>query len=258
MGIVPPFALGLMSSSVFHPLEERLVALLPGVGVTATWSDNFVLLFLTAASIALLAYGLSRGMHEVRAPTPVVERRQFFAREAFLPTVVNFFLHLTFASYTTFLPLYARTFGLGNAGYLYSIYALAILSTRALGARVGDRYGRTAVIVPGLGAILLALLVLAFAPNGRALYLGVSLYGLGFGLSQPGLNAFVIDRLAPERRGLGMSTFGQGLDLGMGLGGILMGSLASHFGFPLMYLCGSGCVCLSLAIFLWGNHTVRR
>lgn len=258
MGVVPPFALGLMNSTTLHPLEERLVVLLPGLGMTASWPDNFVLLFLTAASISFLACGLSRGMHEIRKPTPTLERRPLFAREALLPTAVNLSLYLTFTSYTTFLPLYARTLGLGNAGYLYSTYALALLSTRVLSARVGDRYGRGAVIVPGLSAATLALLVFAFAPNGAALYLGVSLYGLGIGLAQPGLSAFVIDHLTPERRGLGMSTFGQGTDLGMGLGGVLMGRIATHVGFTLMYLCGSGCVGVALAIFLWGNRAVRR
>jgi len=258
MGVVPPFALGLMSSEALHPVEEKLVAFLPGLGVTATWPDNFVLLFLTAASIAFLAGGLSRGMHEIRKPTPTLERRPLFAREALLPTAVNLGLYLTFTSYTTFLPLYARTLGLGNAGYLYSTYALALLSTRVLSARVGDRYGRAAVIVPGLSAAILALLVFAFAPNGAALYLGVSLYGLGIGLAQPGLSAFVIDHLTPERRGLGMSTFGQGTDLGMGLGGVLMGRIATQVGFTPMYLCGSGCIGVALAIFLWGNRAVRR
>jgi MFS family permease len=258
MGVVPPFALGLMSSTALHPLEEKLVAFLPGLGMTATWPDNFILLFLTAASISFLACGLSRGMHEVRKPTPTLGRRPLFAREALLPTAVNLCLYLTFTSYTTFLPLYARTLGLGNAGYLYSTYALALLSTRVLSARVGDRYGRAAVIIPGLSAAILALLVFAFAPNGAALFLGVGLYGLGTGLVQPGLNAFVIDHLTPERRGLGMSTFGQGTDLGMGLGGVLMGRIATQVGFTPMYLCGSGCVGVALAIFLWGNRAARR
>src|SRR5262245_14673299 len=258
MGVVPPFALGLMSSLTLHPLEDRLVTLLPGVGATAAWPENFVLLFLTAASLAFLACGFSRGMREIRRPAPHVGRRPLFAREALLPTAVNLCLYLTFTSYTSFLPLYARTLGLGNAGYLYSTYAAALLSTRLLSARVGDRYGRAAVIVPGLSAATLALLVFAFAPNGATLYLGVSLYGLGIGLAQPGLSAFVIDHLAPERRGLGMSTYGQGIDLGMGLGGVLMGRIATQVGFTAMYLCGSGCIGVGLAIFLWGNRPARR
>ena len=258
MGVVPPFALGLMNSAALHPLEENLVALLPGLRATAGWPDNFVLLFLTAAIIAFLACGLSRGMQEIRKPAPTVGRRPLFAREALLPTVTTLCLYLTFTSYTTFLPLYARTLGLGNAGYLYSTYAAALLSTRVLSARVGDRYGRAAVIVPGLGAALFALVVFAFAPNGAVLYLGVSLYGLGIGLAQPGLSAFVIDRLTPDRRGLGMSTFGQGIDLGMGLGGVLMGHIATQVGFTLMYLCGSGCIGVGLVVFLWGNRAAQR
>jgi MFS family permease len=164
------------------------------------------------------------------------------------------FLYLTFTSYTTFLPLYARTLGMGNAGWLYSTYAAALLSTRFFAARVGDQHGRAAVILPGLASALLGLLVLGFTPSAQLLYLGVSLYGLGFGLAQPGLSAFTIDRLTPERRGVGMSTFGQGLELGMGLGGILMGYIATHAGFTIMYLSGSVCVATALAIFLLGNR----
>ena len=88
--------------------------------------------------------------------------------------------------------------------------------------------------------------------------MGVSLYGLGFGLAQPGLSAFTIDRLAPERRGVGMSTFGQGVELGMGLGGMLMGFIATHAGFTAMYLCGSVCVATALTIFVMGNRTTPQ
>ena len=255
MGVVPPFALGLMDSPTFHPWEERLVGLLPGLSQKADWPDNFTLLFLTAASIAFLASGLSSCLCEVQTSAVSSGRRQLFAREALLPMFVHVFLYLTFTSYTTFLPLYARTFGLGNAGYLYSSYAVVLVVTRMLSARLGDRYGRSAVIVPGLSLALMAQLVFAFAWGGEALYLGVSLYAMGIGLAQPGLGAFVIDRLTPERRGIGMATFAQGLDLGMGLGGVLMGSIATHAGFTPMYLCGSGCLAVALVIFVWGSRT---
>lgn len=255
MGVVPPFALGLMNSETLHPLEEQLVSILPGVSTAAAWRDNFVLLFLTAASLAFLACALSRGMREAHVPTPTTARRPLYAREALFPTLVNFCLYLTFISYTTFLPLYGRTFGMNNAGFLYSTYALALMSTRVLGARISDRYGRAAVIVPGFSCVVVAFLLLACALSSLWLYVGVGLYGLGIGLAQPGLSAFTIDRLAPERRGLGMSTFGQGLDLGMGVGGVLMGAVATRLGFPEMYLCGSACAGLGLGIFLWGART---
>jgi MFS family permease len=258
MGLVPPFALGLMSSETLHPLEERLVRFLPGLEHAADWPDNFVLLFLTATGIALLAGVLSRGMREVHRPTPQLTRRPLYAPEALLPTAVQFCLYLTFTSYTTFLPLYAHSLGMGNAGFLYSAYALALISTRVTGARVSDRSGRAAVIVPGLGCVMTAFMVFAFASGPAALYVGVSCYGLGVGLTQPGLSAFTMDRLEPDRRGLGMSTFGQGLDLGMGLGSLLMGAIASQAGFSLMYLCGSGCAGLGLGIFLWGNRTKAK
>jgi MFS family permease len=255
MGLIPPLALGLMRSTRLHPTETYLVSVLPGFGVTTISPENFTLLFLTAGSIAVVACILSCGMHERYISSPDAQRPPLFAREALLPMTVNMFLYLTFTSYTTFLPLYARTLGMENAGWLYSTYAIALLSTRVFAARTSDRYGRAAVILPGLAAILFGL---ALAPTAKALYVGVSLYGLGFGLAQPGLSAFTIDRLAPERRGVGMSTYGQGVELGMGLGGMLMGFIATHAGFTAMYLCGSVCVATALMIFVMGNRTTPQ
>lgn len=257
MGVVPPFALGMMDSRALHRWEEHLVAFLPGLEQKASWPDNFTVLFLTAAGIAFVASGLSSRLQEFHTPAVSPGRRQFFAREAVLPMIVHLFLYLTFTSYTTFLPLYARTFGLSNVGYLYSTYALVVVVTRMLSARLGDRYGRTAVIVPGLGLALVAQLVFAFAWSGQALYIAVSFYAAGIGLAQPGLGALVIDRLSQERRGIGMATFAQGLDLGMGLGGVLMGGIATQAGFTPMYLCGSACLGVALVVFGWGLRSSK-
>ena len=76
MGVVPPFALGLMDSPTFHPWEERLVGLLPGLSQKADWPDNFTLLFLTAASIAFLASGLSSCLCEVQTSAVSSQQRQ--------------------------------------------------------------------------------------------------------------------------------------------------------------------------------------
>ena len=139
-------------------------------------------------------------MQERYTSTPNARRPPLFAREALLPMMVNMFLYLTFTSYTTFLPLYARTLGMGNAGWLYSTYAIALLSTRFLPVpELRDQYGRAAVILPGLSGSIRRTVGSGVCSEAKTLYAGVSLYGLGFGLAQPGLNAFAIDRLTPER-----------------------------------------------------------
>jgi MFS family permease len=77
-------------------------------------------------------------MREIHEPTVTITRLPLYAREALLPTTVQFCMYLTFTSYTTFLPLYARSLGMGNAGFLYSTYALALISTRVFGANISD------------------------------------------------------------------------------------------------------------------------
>jgi hypothetical protein len=68
--------------------------------------------------------------------------------------MVNMFLYLTFTSYTTFLPLYARTLGMGNAGWLYSTYAIALLRHVLPVPELETSWPSTQLIaLPGLSAV---------------------------------------------------------------------------------------------------------
>jgi MFS family permease len=202
-------------------------------------------------------------------PSPFADHRPpLFTRDFILLCLVTLGYFFSFFFFFPTLPFYIKHLGGREAdvGLLIGISSLVSFSVKPLAGRWADRHGRVPVMTAAAGLFACGAVLhvwalrlgFAFAPNGVALYLGVSLYGLGIGLAQPGLSAFVIDHLTPERRGLGMSTFGQGTDLGMGLGGVLMGRIATQVGFTAMYLCGSGCVGAALAIFLWGNRAERR
>lgn len=58
-----------------------------------------------------------------------------------------------------------------------------------------------------------------------SLIIAAACYGSGFGAIQPALQAWMIDRVAPHRRGVATATFFSAFDLGIGAGAIILDSL---------------------------------
>ena len=70
------------------------------------------------------------------------------------------------------------------------------------------------------------LLTLAAAHSIPVLLAAGGLYGMGFGTTQPSLQAIVIHRVVPARRGAAMATFLIAYDLGLAIGSVVAGFLA--------------------------------
>ena len=65
-------------------------------------------------------------------------------------------------------------------------------------------------------------------------------YGFGFGALFPALQAWVIDLVEPERRGVATATYYNAFDIGIGSGSILLGAVAAVTNYSTMYLLSGG------------------
>lgn len=70
-----------------------------------------------------------------------------------------------------------------------------------------------------------------------------------FGTVQPILNALVISLSPPERRGAANATFAVAMDLGIGLGAVILGFLAQKLGYEYMYGCSAIFALLALVMY---------
>jgi MFS family permease len=82
--------------------------------------------------------------------------------------------------------------------YAFSSYPAGILS---------DRMDRRFILMIGTGILIIADLVLAFAPNILGVMIGVGLWGLHMGLSQGLLSTLIADTTREEWRGTAFGTF---------------------------------------------------
>ncbi len=234
----------------------------PALGVMLMTSFSFPVLFASSAAVAALALCFSLTLREPEhfgLPTPSGRGRQgVIERSALFPSAVLALTAITYGSIVSFLPIYAVQQGIPNPGVFFTAYALILLVARGFTGQLSDRYGRAAVIAPGLVLAAAGLWLLAFATS-LPLFLAVAvLYGLAFAAIQPSLMALVVDRAAPNRRGAAMGTFSTAMDLGIGAGSVAWGFVAQAAGFQALYLASGGVAALTLLLFLVGMRTRRQ
>lgn len=174
-----------------------------------------------------------------------------FEKTALPVALVIVFLAVTIGGIMTFVPTYAATRGIDNISSYFTVYALALLITRLFVGKMADKYGVSMAIIPGIILVIIAFIVLAFAKSLPMFLLSATLYGLGYGSSQPTLNAVMIKLCPPERRGAGNSTFYTAMDIGSGGGAMLWGVISQNFGFQSVYLTCAISVGISLLCYLF-------
>lgn len=221
--------------------SDIAMAVAPAYGLFIVGSHGFPALFFSSAAAILLAMILALLMiyqRSFRADRP--SRTVFFEKAALRPSLVMFFVTMTFGAIVSFLALYASQLGISNIGIFFTVYALALMSVRPLFGRLADRRGFNLVMVPGILAIAVAMFLLysarAYAHPLTLLLLAAVVYGIGFGAVQPSLQAMAVLNVPFSRRGAANGTFYSAFDLGIGLGSGLWGVVADVWGYSAMYL----------------------
>ena len=184
------------------------------MGLTA---NDFTLVFWVAvipafAALALIVFavhepGRESAFREVKFPLHRDELARL-GRTYWLVVVVATVLALARFS-EAFLLLRANQIGLpvmlvpGVLVVMNTVYSLASYPAGVL----ADHGGRYRVLVMGVGFLVLADLVLAFAPGIGGVAVGVALWGLHMGFTQGLLATLVADTSPPELRGTAFGMF---------------------------------------------------
>jgi MFS family permease len=174
-----------------------------------------------------------------------------YEKTALQPSLLLFFITITFGGIATFLPLYTAQKHVYGIQWYFLLYAIAVLVTRLFAGKLYDKKGHQAVVIPGAIMIFAAMLLLAWLPNTPVLYLAAILYGLGFGSAQPALQAWAVDQAPMNRKGMANATFFSFFDLGIGVGAMIFGQISHLLGYRSIYIASSLSVLFSMALYLF-------
>lgn len=234
----------------------------PALGLTLADKISFALLFSICAFFGLVAFVLASRVKYKKTVTPEtqtkVARFDVLEKTAVNPSVLLFFITLTFGGITSFLPLYAEVKDVGGIQYYFITYAAFLMISRIFAGKIYDKRGDIYVIPPGVILIFIAMLLLSWLPSTMMMLIAGALYGLGFGMVQPALQAWAVDKAPMNRKGMANATFFSFFDLGVGVGAMVFGQLAFIFNYGVIYKVSAGSVLIALFIYLFLVLTGRR
>lgn len=156
-------------------------------------------------------------------------------RALMLPTLLNVLMSLTYGGLLGFLALYGQEIGMGQIGLFFLFNAATVLLIRPVSGRMFDSKGPAAVLIPAAVLVFAALILLSYTRSIWMLAASALLYGLGFGAIQPSLQAWMLRMTPSERHSTANSMFYNSIDFGVAIGSMLLGVIASHSNYSVMY-----------------------
>jgi len=230
------------------------MALGPFIGLEITKNNNYMLMFLCAAVLALAGFILALFIKypAIKAVTSTAFSFRNLFESTSLPVTFNLLIiNISYGGLVSFVSLYALKTGVGNTGLFFVVFASGIALARIYMGKIFDRHGPRLLAITGILLLVAGHIILGLILYLPGFLISGFLLGVGSGIIFPTFQAMVNNLAPAHRRGAANSTLFSGLDLGIGLGMLITGYLAHSIGLPVTYLIYGGLNLLALLYFIF-------
>lgn len=218
------------------------------------WGFQGILLIsgaVTWGCLLLIPMKLKKREKISQSPVPVT--KILLNPQVYLPTLNQFAVYVCYASVMTYLPLmvYEKNSTV-DMGWFYISYTISVVVSRFLaGKKINgiDEKGVSTFLLAVLGVVI--LLPVFSQAWFTLLIMGIGI-GLGVGLATPTLVGMITDHVGIANRGAALGFFATAIDLGMGVGSILLGMLAEPLGYKSIFIATSAWTLFTLIMYYRG------
>lgn len=259
--LIPPKRRG--EGMGYYGLSGNLaLAFGPALGLALVGVISFQSLFLVSASLGAIAFLLAMNIKYKKVDespdVTKVARFDVIEKTAINPSIILLFLTATFGGIASFLPLHAVEQNVSGIEFYFIVYAGFLMLSRVFAGKIYDKKGDLYVIPPGIILVFSAMLLLSWLPNTAVLITAGALYGFGFGMVQPALQAWAVDKAANNRKGMANATFFSFFDLGVGVGAMVFGQIAYLLGYHFIYILSAISAMIALFYYIYLIITGHR
>lgn len=222
-----------------------------------------IFIFCTAAAVLCLLCALllkapeARFIEKPAVAEPkkgLIQWNNFIEKKALPISLVSALIYFGYSSLISFLTPFTGQIHLeAAASFFFVVYALAILATRPFIGRLFDTRGERITMIPAFLVFCGGMVILSQAHNGAVLLVAAAMLGFGVGVVQSCGLAIAVQCGPVERLSLINSTFYMMLDIGVGIGPMVLGLIIPYSGYRGMYLvmAGVALLCLVLYYIIW-------
>jgi MFS family permease len=217
------------------------LATIAGMEIMKRYDFTIILFVSTAFVMTGMLLTMAISLAPIKQLAKASRRKKGFAwsdlfeKKALLPSLLCFLHSITLGGIMSFLMLYGQEMGVENTWIYFIGHVSMILITRPFAGKLFDQKGHAVVIIPGVLLMITGLTILSYATSESTLLLASLFYGLGYGAAHPSLQAWAINRSPENRKGAANGTFLSSLDLGYAVGAVVLGLIATHTNYAMMY-----------------------
>jgi MFS family permease len=263
--IVPPKRMG-EGIGYFGLSTSLSMSLAPVIGLWLLNQFEPFVLFTVATVLVVLIFPLSLFFKSSKTvqlikPTPTAmhaaKKTKFMDKKLILPCGLNLLLSITYGGLISFIALFGKEIHIANVGWFFLCNALMVLLVRPFSGKLFDKRGHAAVLPFGACMVFIALLLLSYSTSMISVIGSALFYGLGYGALQPSLQAWAINSVTHDQRGMANGVFLNSIDLGIAMGSLCLGVVATATNYAMVYRVSSLFMALFLIIYA-ANFLVRR
>jgi MFS family permease len=259
VALIVPFSRRAEGIGYFSTASVLSAAVGPFLGIFLSQHTSLNTIFTFCLMLSVMSLILSTRLDdppvEVPGNIPQTHLRGFHLSNLFetsaLPiSLVILLIGLAYSSVLSFITMYAKTIDLvGAASFYFLVYAITIVLTRPFTGRITDLKGVNIVAYPTLFFFAAGMFLLSQAHHGATLLIAGSAIGFGYGNFNSVAQTIAIRKVPPERIALATSTFFIFLELGLGAGPYLLGTMIPLLGYRNMYVMMAGMVIAAAAFY---------
>ena len=228
----------------------------PFLGTTIVDNPNYSWVFLLSAGMIGVAWLLIQftsvgyQTNVTKQPVQAIAVADFIEVKSLVPSFLALIFGVSFSGMFVYMALFGREAKIDHIGVFFLVTSLAEFIIRPLAGKLYDKQGHLIVLVPGAILAAMGTVILAVTVNLPMLFGAAFCYGLGVGMLFPVLEAWALKAAPPDRRIAASSTFYNFLDIGVGLGAVVLGRMAQLTNYTTMYLYSSFVFGVFLAVYL--------
>ena len=211
---------------------------------------TLIVICLLAALLGVIAVYNIKHVQKEKVSRPPFSLDRFILIQAIPAGISHMLCSIGYGMVVSFAVLYGKEIQVSNPGYFFIFMATGVGSARIFSGRMIDRGKLHLLLTSAIVGIIISLVVFATLHNVLIFFVAAFFIGIGYGVSIPAFQSLFVNVAHPNRRGTATSTYLTSLDLGMGIGMLSTGFIASVSSLSAAYLVGAFCCLLSLFVYL--------
>ena len=150
-----------------------------------------------------------------------------------------------------FAAKFGKSLEIQDTGMFFMFMAVGMTVSRIFTGKLIDKGYIHKLMIYSLILLAISLVAFGFATNAIVFFGSAFFIGISYGILSPTFQNLFINLAIPSKRGTANSTFFSFYDLGIGLGMVLAGSIATKLNFSYIFLIGGVITAFALVFYIF-------